>query len=222
MKIGAGGELDMEIVGMVKDAKYSEVKQVVPPQFFVPYRQTNQVGSLVFYISSSVEPDSLLTSIPNVVRRLDPNLPVDNLRTLPQQIRENVFGDRTIGILATSFAVLATLLAAFGLYGVLGYTVAQRTREFGVRMALGATSSDVRRMIFRQVTMMTLIGGVLGLAAAIALGRLAQSLLFEIESHDPVVLAAAAVLQSLVAIGAGFIPARRASRVDPMQALRYE
>jgi ABC-type antimicrobial peptide transport system permease subunit len=117
---------------------------------------------------------------------------------------------------------LATLLAAVGLYGVLAYTVAQRTREIGVRMALGADGGNVRAMVLRQVGMMTLIGGVIGIAAAIALGRGAQSLLYELKGHDPLVLAAAAVILTTVALAAGYIPALRASRVDPMQALRYE
>ena len=114
------------------------------------------------------------------------------------------------------------LLAAVGLYGVLAYTVAQRTREFGVRMALGAEPARVRGMVLKQVALMTVVGGVLGLAAAIGLGRLAQSLLFEIKGYDPIVLAASAVLLALVAFAAGFIPAHRASKVDPMRALRYE
>jgi ABC-type antimicrobial peptide transport system permease subunit len=118
--------------------------------------------------------------------------------------------------------VLATILAAVGLYGVLAYSVAQRTREIGVRMALGANGSRVRSMVLRQVGMMTLVGGVIGIAGAIALGRAAQSLLFELQGNDPVVIAFSVVLLALVAFGAGLAPAVRASRIDPMQALRYE
>jgi ABC-type antimicrobial peptide transport system permease subunit len=154
--------------------------------------------------------------------RLDPNLPVEELRTLQQQVEDNVFLDRFITVLATSFAFLATLLAAVGLYGVLAYTVAQRTREIGLRVALGAAPAMVRGLILRQVARMTLIGGIIGLAAAIALGRLAESLLYELRGHDLVVLISAAVALSLAALGAGFIPAYRASRLDPMQALRTE
>jgi ABC-type antimicrobial peptide transport system permease subunit len=141
---------------------------------------------------------------------------------MEQQVRENVFEDRLISTLSSAFAVLATILAAVGLYGVLAYTVAQRTREIGLRMALGAAPGRVRAMILRQVGVMTIIGGVVGLAAAIALGRAAQSMLFELNGYDPTVLAASAVLLSLVALGAGLLPAHRASRVDPMRALRYE
>jgi len=125
-------------------------------------------------------------------------------------------------VLSASFAALATLLAAIGLYGVLAYTVAQRTREIGLRMALGAAPARVRAMVLRQVALMTIVGGAIGLAAAIGVGQLAQSLLFQLQGYDPLVLVASAVTLTLVALGAGFIPAHRASQVDPMLALRYE
>jgi len=141
---------------------------------------------------------------------------------MPQQVRENVFLDRMISTLSAAFAVLATLLAAVGLYGVLAYSVAQRTNEIGIRMALGADSARVRRMVLAHVGLMTLIGGIIGMAGALALGRTAQSLLYEVKGHDPVVMLLAAVALSAVAFAAGYLPALRASRVDPMAALRYE
>ena len=141
---------------------------------------------------------------------------------MPQQVKENVFLDRMISILSACFALVATLLAAIGLYGVLAYSVASRTREIGVRMALGASSRDVRGMVLRQVGLMTLIGGVIGIGGAIALGKGARSLLFEIKGYDPLVLIGSAVLLALVSLAAGYVPAARESRVDPMQALRYE
>lgn len=222
MSTGRHEELDIEIVGLVKDAKYSDVKQQVPPLFFTPYRQDEHLGSIVFYARTALPPQQLLRTVPAVLSRLDPNLPVEDLKTLPQQVRENVFLDRMISTLSAAFALLATLLAAVGLYGVLAYTVAQRTREIGVRMALGADGRRVRAMVLRQVGWMTLIGGAIGVAAALALGRGAKSLLFELEGHDPIVVVAAAVVLALVALAAGYLPARRASRIDPMQALRYE
>jgi len=223
-RMGSGDkdELDMEIVGLVQNSKYSEVKQEVPPLFFAPYRQDSTVGAMNFYVRTSLSPEQLVRTIPSVIAKLDPNLPVEELKTVPQQARENVFLDRMISTLAAAFAVLATLLAAVGLYGVLAYTVAQRTREIGVRMALGADGTRVRGMVLRQVGLMTLIGGALGVAAALALGRAARSLLFELEGHDPAVFVAAAVVLTAVALGAGYLPARRASQVEPMQALRYE
>jgi len=219
---GSNTPLTMEIVGMVKNAKYSDVKREIPPLFFIPYRQDENIGQINFFVRTGSDPERFLSNIPKVMARLDANLPVENLRTLPQQVRENVFLDRFISVLSASFACLATLLAAVGLYGVLAYTVSQRTREIGLRMALGAAPSRVRAMVLRQVGVMVVVGGAIGLAAAVGLGRLAQSLLFELQGTDPLVLIAAAVSLSLVALAAGFIPAHRASQVDPMSALRYE
>jgi predicted permease len=215
-------QLDIEIVGFVQDAKYSEVKDDVPPLFFTPYLQDENVGSMSFYVRTRSDPRQVLRTLPSVVARLDPNIPVENLKTLPQQVRENVFLDRMISTLSAAFAGLATLLAAVGLYGVLSYTVSQRTREIGVRMALGANSGRVRWMVLRQVGGMIVIGGIIGFAAALGIGRAAGSLLFGLEGHDPLVFASAAVILALIALAAGYLPARRASRVDPMQALRYE
>ncbi|HUP43718.1 MAG TPA: FtsX-like permease family protein, partial [Thermoanaerobaculia bacterium] len=130
--------------------------------------------------------------------------------------------DRMISTLSAAFAVLATLLAAVGLYGVLAYSVAQRTREIGVRMALGAEAARIRRMVLGQMGLMLGIGGVLGIAAALAAGRAVRSVLFGLESYDPVVVAIGTATLVLVALAAGYVPALRASRVDPMEALRYE
>ena len=222
MATGRSSTLDIRIVGLVKDAKYSEVKGDVPPLFFRPILQNERIGSLTFYVRTAVDPEAFLASIPKTVARVDPNLPVDELRTLPQQIRENVFLDRFISIMSASFAILATLLAAIGLYGVLAYTVVQRTREIGLRMALGADPSRVRGMVLGQVSRMTIVGGLVGLTAAWWLGRLAQSLLYQMSGSDPIVLVGSAAALALVALAAGFVPALKASRVEPMRALRYE
>ena len=221
--MGEGGNdsLNMTIVGLVQDAKYSQVKDTIPPQYFTPYRQGNRVGGMTIYIRTATAPEQVLRSVPPLVAKLDPDLPVEDLKTLPQQVRENVFFDRMIGTLSASFAILATLLASVGLYGVLAYTVAQRTREIGVRMALGADSMRVRGLVLRQVAMMTGIGGAIGVAAAIGIGRAARSLLYELQGHDVVSIVGAVLLLATVALGAAYLPARRASRVDPMQALRY-
>ena len=224
-RMGTGKDsdkLEIEIVGLVRNAKYSEVKQQVPPLFFTPYLQDSTVGALSFYVRTSVAPTRLLRTIPAVMKGLDPNLPVEDLKTLPQQISENIALDRIISTLSAAFAALATLLAAVGLYGVLAYSVAQRTREIGVRMALGADQGRVRVMVLRQVGVMTLVGGAIGIAAALAVGRAAASLLYQLKGHDPLVFALSAVILGLVALGAGYVPARRASQVEPMQALRYE
>jgi ABC-type antimicrobial peptide transport system permease subunit len=156
------------------------------------------------------------------MKRIDPAVPVEELKTMRQVVTENVFLDRMISILCSAFALLATLLAGVGLYGVLSYSVAQRTREIGVRMALGADGARVRLMVLRQVGMMLLVGGIIGVGASLALGRAARSLLFELEGHDPGAMVMAVVLLAIVALVAAFVPARRAAQVDPMHALRYD
>ena len=155
-------------------------------------------------------------------RAFGANLAHQGQTTSNEGMRENVFMDRMIATLSSAFAILATLLAAVGLYGVLAYTVTQRTREIGLRMALGADGPRVRGMLLRQVAKMTLVGGLAGLAAAIGIGTFAKSLLFEIEGYDPTVVAVSVVLLAMVAMTAGLIPALKASRIDPMVALRYE
>ena len=219
---GYRSTLDTTIVGVVEDAKYSEVKQKVPPQFFVPYRQDKELGGMHVYVRTSGDVAQAASAITAVVKRLDPNLPIEELETLPEQVRNNTYLDRMMTTLSAAFALLATLLAAIGLYGVLAYTVAQRTREIGLRMALGAAPDRVRGMVLRQVAIMTLVGALVGLVGALGVGKGAQSILFQMTGADPAVLALSAVALALVALCAGFIPAHRASRVDPMRALKYE
>lgn len=217
-----GDDLDVEIVGVVQDSKYNNVKGDVPPLFMTPARQDTTLGSLHFYARTASDPAAVLSRVPDLIRGLDPNLPVEGLQRVETQVDDNVFVDRMISTLAAAFAVLATALASIGLYGVMAYTVTQRTREIGLRMALGAEGRRVRRMVLAQVVRMGVIGGVLGGLAALALGRTARSLLFGIEGHDPLVLVGAASLLALVAVGAGYLPASRAARVDPMEALRSD
>jgi len=219
---GQGTKLDIEIVGMAQDAKYSDVKDAPPPQYFLPYKQEERLGYGYFYVRTATPPEQMLSTIPAAMRKLDASLPLDEVKTMETQIRDNVAQDRIISTLSVAFALLATVLAAIGLYGVLAYTVAQRTREFGLRMALGADGGAVRGLVMKQVVRMAVVGGVIGMAIAIGVGRLAKSLLFEMEGYDPLVLTAATFALALVALGAGFIPALRASKTDPMTALRYE
>ena len=214
--------LNIQIVGLVRNVKYSQVKDSVPPVYYTAWRQDRGAGSLYYYVRSSLPPEQILGTLRTTMKGIDPNLPVEELKTMPQQVRENVFLDRMISILSSAFALLATLLAGIGLYGVLSYSVAQRTREIGVRMALGADGARVRRLVMRQVLWMLLIGGVIGITASIGLGKAARSMLFQLEGHDPTSMAIAVVLLACVALAAGFIPARRAALVDPMHALRYD
>jgi predicted permease len=212
----------IEIVGVVADTRYSEVKEAPPPQYFEPYRQGETLGFLNFYVKTTLPPEKMLATVPKVMARLDPNLPVEDPRTMEEQVRDNTFVDRLLTTFSASFAVLATLLAAIGLYGVLAYTVAQRTREIGLRMALGADPKRVRRLILTQTAVMTAVGGGAGLALAALAGRYAQSLLYQLQGYDPTVFVTAAVVLGSVALGAGLVPAIRASQVDPMTALRNE
>jgi ABC-type antimicrobial peptide transport system permease subunit len=163
-----------------------------------------------------------MNTIRETVARVAPTMPVRNLQTMDQQFRANIAIERFFAGTSTAFAVLATALAALGLYGVLAFSVAQRSREIGLRVALGAPTSRIRGMVLRQVAGMAVIGIVLGATAAAVFGRAAQSLLFGIEAGNPLMLAAAAAVLAAVTLGAAYIPARRASRVDPATVLRYE
>jgi ABC-type antimicrobial peptide transport system permease subunit len=156
------------------------------------------------------------------VARIDPTLPLANLTTLEQQARDNVFLDRLVTALSASLAGLATLLAAVGLYGVLAYNVAQRARELGLRLALGAAPTQLQGMVLKRVAVMAVVGGGIGLLAAIAIGGVVESLLYGVSGRDPLVLTIAMVILALVVLGAGYLPARRASRLDPIEALRHD
>ncbi|MEM8933080.1 MAG: ADOP family duplicated permease, partial [Acidobacteriota bacterium] len=220
MQVGSGGENDIEIVGLIPNAKYSEVKRAAPPLFFLPYRQDEEVGALTFYVRAAGDPKTILADVRTTMRRLDSNLPIENLQTMQVQVEQNIVVDRILGVLSTSFAVVATLLAAIGLYGILAFLVALQTREIGLRMALGADAARVRTMVLRQMGRLILPGAILGLVLAVAIGRIGQSLFFELAGHDPQVLASAVGVLVLVALAAALVPATRAARVDPMVALR--
>ncbi|MDP1891363.1 MAG: ABC transporter permease [Gemmatimonadaceae bacterium] len=219
---GANDSLNIQIIGLVPNVKYSDVKDSVPPVYYRPWRQDPNVAALYYYVRSAVPPEQMLGTLRTVIKRIDPNLPVEELKTMEQQVKENVFLDRMISVLSSAFALLATVLAGVGLYGVLSYSVAQRTREIGVRMALGADSANVRGLVLRQVGWMVVIGGVVGIGFALGAGRAARSLLFELQGHDPLSFTIAVVLLAVIALGAGWIPARRAAMTDPMHALRYD
>ena len=223
--MGRGGEddsLGIQIVGLIPDVAYNDAKLKPQPVFYLPWMQQGVVGQMYFYARTRLPLDQLVAAIPPMLKRVDPALPVQELRTMPQQLQESVFLDRMISVLSAAFALLATLLAAIGLYGVLAYSVAQRTREIGVRMALGASGGRVQGMVLRQVGLMVAVGATLGVVGAFGLGRAAQSLLYGLQGHDPVVFVGAVALLAAVALGAGWLPARRASRTPPMRALRYD
>jgi len=223
LAMGAGGNrpLDIEIVGLVRDSKYSAVREPAPPQLAMPYRQDN-VGPMTFYARTTSDTRALVGAIPALVARLDADLPITNLLTMEDQIWENTARDRVLSTLSSSFAVLATLLAAVGLYAVLAYGVAQRLREFGIRIALGARGADVRRLVLGHVARIALIGSAIGATLAFGMGRLGRALLIGVEGNDTTVIAGAVLVALIVALVAGAFPARRASAVNPIEALRIE
>jgi predicted permease len=230
-RLGLGGDVvgrrvsafgDVEIIGLVADAKDVDVRGEIEPQVFTRHEPGGALNSASFYIRGAQSAESLLNVVRETATRVDPIVPLANLRTMQQQVGENLATERYVAAASSAFAVLATALAGLGLYGVLAYSVAQRAREIGLRIALGAPMDRIRAIVLRQVTRMAVIGIVLGTAGAILLGRAAQSLLFGVATADPLALAAAVVVLAAVTLGAAYIPARRASRVDPMSVLRYE
>ena len=212
----------MEIIGVVKDIKYDSLRNEIPEQAFIPYLGTHFVGSMTVYLRAAYDPNQLMPLVRAKVRDLDPNLPIYDLRTTEVQIANSLITERMIASLSTVFGSLATVLAIIGLYGVMAYAVAQRRREIGIRMALGADGSKVIWMVMRDVLMLIAVGVGVGVPASLALMRAVQSQLYGLTAHDPSTLVLAAAGLALVACAAGYLPALRASRLDPMVALRYE
>ena len=214
--------LDVEIVGLVRDFKHTNLRDAAP-MYLVPHRQSNRrPGLMAFYVRTSLDVGQTVAALRQVVQRLDQNLPIEGLRTMDDAMRASTARERLMSVMTGVYATLATLVAAIGLYGMLTYAVAQRTPEIGLRMALGATPARVRWMVLRQVALIAIVGGTIGLAFATLVARAAQALLFGLQFHDSVVLASSLVGLMLVALAAGFVPADRAARVDPMRALKYE
>jgi predicted permease len=220
--IDPGTKTDMEIVGVVKDIKYENLRDDIPIQMFEPYMANEYMAEMTVYVRTGMDAGQFFSAVRGTVRNLDANLPLYAMRTIDQQVTNSLLTERLVANLSTIFGILATLLATIGLYGVMAYTVARRTREIGVRMALGAFQRDVIWMVMREVLLLVTIGVAAGLAAAAGLTRFVQTQLFGITPHDPATLALAGFGIAAVASAAGFIPAMRASRVDAMTALRYE
>ena len=212
----------IEIVGVVKDSHYSKVKQEPPNVFYVPWRQDKYLNSLSFYVRSALPPAQTIPQIRRVLASLDHDLPPENMRTLDEQVRKNISSERLVLQLAAAFAVLATLLAMLGLYGVMAHSVTRRTREIGIRMALGAAPGRIRGMVMRELLWILGIGLATGIPAALALSRLTQSQLYGVKASDAAVVLCAAAALTATAMAAAYLPARRASRVSPLNALRYE
>jgi putative ABC transport system permease protein len=220
---GAGQvAIDTEIVGVVKDAKHTGVRDDIVQTAFTPYLQEPNLGAMTFYVRTWQSPESAEATIRRAMQTLDSKLVLDHFRTMQEQIDDNLTAERVIAILASSFGLLAVLMAAVGLYGVLAYSTAQRTREIGIRIALGAPQQNVRQMFVRQGLMLTGIGITCGVAAAVALTRLMTALLFEVSPFDPATYCAVCGVLLMAASLASYIPARRATNIDPSDALRVE
>jgi putative ABC transport system permease protein len=213
---------DMEVVGVVDDSKWDSPADAIGPFVYEPDTQDPQLSQVVFYARTDGPPDSIPAAVRSVIRELDANLPINNMRTLSQQVNGSTFDYRLVAMLSVAFAVLAGLLAAIGLYGVLAYIVARRTREIGIRMALGGQNRDILRFLLRQALWIVLMGGAIGAVGALAAARLLASLLYGVAKYDPLTLASVIALLVAISVGACYIPARRAIRVDPMVALRHE
>jgi predicted permease len=224
--LGMGGDpgtkLNIEIIGVVGDTKYENMRKEVPIEVYRPYHQMNFVLGMMAYMRTARPPEQVFSSIRRVVNNLDANLPVSNMETLEKQQQESLITERLVATLSAGFGGLATLLAAIGVYGVMAYVVAQRTREIGVRMALGAATGDVIWLVMREVLLLAGIGIAIGLPAAFALTRFAKAQLSGIQPNDALSIALAVGAIAAVALASGYIPARRATLVDPMRALRWE
>jgi predicted permease len=219
--VGRGGpnKFDTEIVGVVADALYEGPREGVRRQVFIPNWGN---GGVAFYVRAGLGSRSAYASLRNEVKKLDASMPIYELKTLGGQLDETLLTERLIALLSAGFGMLATLLAALGLYGVMAFVVARRTKELGVRMALGAQASSVIWLVMRDVLLLLVLGLAVGIPAAIGLGRFVATQLYGIKANDPSIAGASMIVMIVVAALAGFIPARRASRIDPILALRYE
>jgi predicted permease len=214
--------LPMEIIGVVANSKWDDARSDILPSLYMPYSQNKNLGRLSFYVRTERDPSLMAAALRSLVQQLDPNLPVNNLRTLKEQVSSSMSNDRLVAMLSVSLALLAALLAALGLYGVLAYVVARRTREIGIRVALGGKRADILRLVVGQGARLTVVGGAIGIITALIAMRWVASLLYGVTAHDPLTFVGVAVLLAIVSGAACYIPTRRAMRVDPITALRYE
>jgi predicted permease len=217
-----GAPIKNEVVGIVKDFRYRNLREDIPPQVFYLYLDATHLHGMTIYIRSRISAERMMKQARETVRQIDPNVPLFDMRTIDETIDRTLTTERLVASLSTLFGGLATLLALIGLYGVLAYTVARRTREIGVRMALGAVPHDVVWMVMREVLALVAVGVVAGVSLSLAFGSLARSQLYGIEAHDPCPLVWVVIILSVAAAVARALPALRASRVDPPTALRHD
>jgi predicted permease len=212
----------IEIVGVCGDTLYGDLHGVPPPQLLVPYVQQTQVRRLTYQIRTQSRPEAIVPALRRAVHTADPALPLVNVRTQEDQIDSDLADERLLVSLTSGFGLLALVLASVGIYGVMAYAVAQRTREIGIRMALGAIPRQILAMVLREASTLSAAAIALGVGASLLLTRFVKSMLFGIAPSDPATVWGAAVLLMIVALGASWIPARRAASVQPMEALRRD
>jgi predicted permease len=223
MKFGGGaGPLDTQIIGVVKNSHNAEIQEELSPMVYMPYRQRESLDSLSFYVRTIADPGSLASAVRSTIAQLDVTLPIYNVRSVDEQIERLLSSNRLLALLSLSFGALAALLAAMGIYALLAYAVSQRTREIGVRMALGAEPKRVALMVLSDVGRLSAVGILVGLPLAYAASKVLNSMLFNVQSFGAASIAISLIILGAVATLAAFLPARRASRVDPLIALRYE
>ncbi|HYL91532.1 MAG TPA: FtsX-like permease family protein, partial [Alphaproteobacteria bacterium] len=215
-------ERTMEIVGVVKDTKSISLRDQVEPFFYVPLMQDNNIGQLNFVVRTTQDPNALSALVRRQIQEIDNTLPIFYVQTMEAQVDRSIYVERMVAMLSVFFAALAALLAAVGLYGVMAFTVARRTSEIGVRLALGASRGNVLWMVMKEVVWMAALGVAFAWPLALGLGRLVKSVLYDVTANDPFTLVAATTVLSVVALAAGLVPALRASRISPTQALRHE
>ena len=211
-----------EIVGVCADTRYASLRTEPPTLHFDLYRQMSDIGGVTYIIRTSMQPEAITPSLRAAVQKIDRDLPLINIRTQQEQIDSTTQQERIFASLTVGFGILALALACVGIYGIMTYTVTQRTNEIGIRLALGAQRARVRAMVLRESAWLTVIGIVAGIAAALGLGRLVKSMLYGLSPNDPISLTGAGLLLLAVVLTASWIPAARASRIEPMEALRHD
>ena len=221
MRLGGEGSSYLSVIGVVKDSKYLTLGELPQPYYFLPFLQHYE-PRMTLHMRAAGDPKGLISAIRHETQLLNASLPIFDIKTLSEHLSTSLFVARVAASLTGFFGLLAVTLASIGLYGVISYFVTQRTKDIGILAALGASPSDILKLVLGQGMRLTLVGVAIGLVAALALTRLLKSLLFGVSATDPITFAIASFLLIAVALLACYLPARRATKVDPMVALRHE